>query len=112
MMNNGNKPERARESTEEFCQRLGIKHNTRQGGIEWGWNGPPYQGSQSYVSEPEDSEPEAESEIPCSDEQDQFDALPEEFKEHLWAVFIHKAGYGPDPGKYSGPAVDPDEIPL
>jgi hypothetical protein len=54
-MNNGKNQEKAqRESSNEFCQRLGIKHNTRQGSIEWGWNGPPYQGSQSYRSKPED----------------------------------------------------------
>jgi hypothetical protein len=34
-----------RKSVEEFCKRLGIKHNTRQGSVEWGWNGPNYQGA-------------------------------------------------------------------
>ena len=109
-MNNGKHQKKAqRESSDEFCQRLGIKHNTRQGSIEWGWNGPPYQGSQSYRSKPEDSASEPESEI-C--EQNQFDALPEEFKDHLWKAFIHKAGLGPGPGKYAGPAIDPDDVPF
>jgi hypothetical protein len=88
------------ESTEEFCKRLGIRRVKEKGGREFAWNGPAYQGSQES------------SEICFSDEQDEFDALPGEFKEHLWKAFQHKAGLGPNPGKYRGPAVDPDDIPL
>jgi hypothetical protein len=129
-MNNGKKLEK--ESSDEFCQRLGIRTlNEGPGSMEWGWNGPHKkkktrrqltdefckrhgikqrnrQGGVEFVP----YHGEAESEIPCSDVQDQFDALPEEFKEHLWAAFINHAGYGPNPGKYAGPPVDPDDVPL
>ena len=67
--------------------------------MEFLWNGPPYQGSQSYRRKRKTSE------IFFSDEQDEFDALPEEYKDHLWRAFIHKAGLGPNPGLYKGPPV-------
>ena len=67
--------------------------------MEFLWNGPPYQGSQSYRRKRKTSE------IFFSDEQDEFDALPEEYKDHLWRAFIHKAGLGPNPGLYKGPTV-------
>jgi len=67
--------------------------------VEFLWNGPPYQGSQSYRRKRKTSE------IFFSDEQDEFDALPEEYKDHLWRAFIHKAGLGPNPGLYKGPTV-------
>jgi hypothetical protein len=85
-----------RESTDEFYKRLGIRIVKEKGGMEF----VPYRGSQES------------SEIRFSDEQDEFDALPEEFKEHLWKAFQHKAGLSPNPGKYRGPAVDPDDISL
>ena len=67
--------------------------------MEFLWNGPPYQGSQSYRRKRKTSE------IFFSDEQDEFDALPEEYKDHLWRAYTHKAGFGPNPGLYEGPAV-------
>jgi len=73
--------------------------------MEFGWNGPPYQGSQAYSSKREASAPQAESEIYFSDEQDDFDGVPEEFKDHMWKAFIHKAGLGPNPGKFQKAAV-------
>ena len=57
-----------RQRTDEFCKRLGIRIVNEKGGMEF----VPYRGSQES------------SEICFSDEQDEFDALPEEFKEHLW----------------------------
>ena len=91
-MNNGKhqkKPQR--ESIHEFCKRLGIKQPEEKGGVEFLWNGPPYQGSQSYRRKRKTSE------IFFSDEQDEFDALPEEYKDHLWRAFIHKAGLRSEP---------------
>jgi hypothetical protein len=42
------------------------------------------------------------------DEQDWWDQeVPEEYKEHLWKAFAHKAGQGLDPGEYCAPEVPP-----
>jgi hypothetical protein len=30
-------------------------------------------------------------------------AMPMELRMHMFAAFAHKAGLGPDPGKYTGP---------
>lgn len=35
--------------------------------------------------------------------QDHFDAAPQEMKDHMWAALLHMAGRGPHPGKYEGP---------
>lgn len=35
--------------------------------------------------------------------QDHYDAMPQEMKDHLWAALLHEAGMGPHPGKYKGP---------
>ena len=105
-MNNGKLQKKVqRKSSDEFCQRPGIKQPQEQGGMEFVWNGPAYQ---AYGSKRKTSAPQPESEICFGDEQDEFDALPEEYREHLWKAFIQKAGLGPHPGKYRGPAVDPD----
>ena|SRR5262249_17946648 len=101
-----------RESTEAFCKRLGIKlHRGEKGGVEFA----PFHGGNLLHKRPKKTPlvhraatPQDES----HDEQDEFDALPEEFKEHLWKAFIHKAGFGPHPGKYRGPAVDAENVPL
>jgi hypothetical protein len=36
-------------------------------------------------------------------DQDQFDQMPEEWKDHLMKAVVHKAGLGPHPGIYKGP---------
>jgi len=50
-------------------------------------------------------------------DQDQFDRMPEEWKDHFMKAVIHQAGYGPHPGKYKGPTKaidtgDPTEAEL
>lgn len=40
--------------------------------------------------------------------QDEYDAMPEEMKNHLIAAIKHKAGLGLHPGKYSGPPLKKD----
>jgi hypothetical protein len=37
------------------------------------------------------------------DPQDEFDAMPQAMRDHIWAALAHKAGLGPHPGKYTGP---------
>jgi len=37
-----------RESTDEFCKRLGIGTVYEKGGREFVWNGPAFHGSQAY----------------------------------------------------------------
>jgi hypothetical protein len=37
-----------------------------------------------------------------TDEED-FDAIPDDVKDHMWAAFAHAAGVGPHPGIYKGP---------
>ena len=39
--------------------------------------------------------------------QDHFDNAPDEFKDHLTSAFIHAAGKGQHPGKYTGPKPEP-----
>jgi hypothetical protein len=41
------------------------------------------------------------------DEQDEWDQLPEEYKDHLKKAVVHAAGKGPHPGKYHGPEPHP-----
>lgn len=36
-------------------------------------------------------------------DQDQFDRMPEEWKDHFMKAVVHKAGLGPHPGIYKGP---------
>lgn len=36
-------------------------------------------------------------------DQDQFDRMPEEWKDHYLKAIVHKAGLGPHPGIYKGP---------
>jgi hypothetical protein len=50
-------------------------------------------------------------------DQDQFDQMPEEWKDHFMKAVVHKAGFGPNPGIYKGsnrPRVteDPTEAEL
>jgi hypothetical protein len=40
---------------------------------------------------------------PQDEEDEEFDAMPDELKDHMWAAFAHKAGVGPHPGIYKGP---------
>lgn len=35
-------------------------------------------------------------------DQDRFDNMPEEWKDHLTKALLHKAGLGPNPGIYKG----------
>ena len=35
-----------------------------------------------------------------------FNPTPTELTDHMFAAFAHKAGSGPDPGKYTGPQPD------
>jgi hypothetical protein len=51
---------------------------------------------------------EADESLSFEDDQDRFDNLPTEYKEHLMKAFAHKAGIGPDPGRYTGP--QPEEL--
>jgi hypothetical protein len=39
-------------------------------------------------------------------DEEEFDAMPDEAKDHMWAAFAHSAGLGPHPGKYKGPPID------
>jgi hypothetical protein len=41
--------------------------------------------------------------------QGEFDAMPEEIHDHLIAAIAHKAGLGPDPGKYKGPGLEKED---
>src|SRR5215475_2116056 len=36
-------------------------------------------------------------------DQEDWEAMPPEMREHLWKAYQHKAGLGPHPGKYKGP---------
>jgi hypothetical protein len=47
---------------------------------------------------------------PQEDDEDlQHAALPNEMKDHMWKAFAHKAGVGPHPGVYKGPAIKQPE---
>jgi hypothetical protein len=48
---------------------------------------------------------------PQNDEEEEFDAMPDELKDHMWAAFTHKAGLGPHPGIYNGPECKPEATP-
>jgi hypothetical protein len=51
--------------------------------------------------------------IMFSGDQDDYDALPSEMKEHMTDAIAHMAGVGPHPGKYRGPKPegrDPEEL--
>jgi hypothetical protein len=39
------------------------------------------------------------------DQEDFENSASPEFRSHMLAAFAHKAGLGPDPGKYNGPGV-------
>ena len=43
------------------------------------------------------------SDDPC-EEQEEWDSLPTAYKLHFASAFAHKAGLGPHPGEYTGPA--------
>lgn len=50
-------------------------------------------------------------------DQDQFDRMPEEWKDHYLKAVVHRAGLGPHPGIYKGPnkpieTEDPTEAEL
>jgi hypothetical protein len=54
----------------------------------------------------EEEQPQEREPVPSLNfqgDQDDWDALPEQFKDHVTKAFMHKAGVGPDPGKYQGP---------
>jgi hypothetical protein len=42
-----------------------------------------------------------------SSDQDEWDQMPEEKKEHFMKAMVHQAGLGPHPGKYQGPEQGP-----
>jgi hypothetical protein len=42
-----------------------------------------------------------------SSDQDEWDQMPEEKKEHFTKAMVHQAGLGPHPGKYQGPEQGP-----
>jgi hypothetical protein len=44
---------------------------------------------------------------PQDEEDEEHDAIPDDVKDHMWAAFAHKAGVGPHPGIYKGPAGKP-----
>jgi hypothetical protein len=44
-------------------------------------------------------------------DEEEFDAMPDELKDHMWAAFTHKAGLGPHPGIYNGPECKPEATP-
>ena len=48
---------------------------------------------------------------PQDEEEEEFDAMPDELKDHMWAAFTHKAGLGPHPGIYKGPQGKPEATP-
>jgi|HubBroStandDraft_6_1064221.scaffolds.fasta_scaffold1424052_1 hypothetical protein len=48
---------------------------------------------------------------PQDEEEEEFDAMPDELKDHMWAAFTHKAGLGPHPGIYKGPQAKPAATP-
>lgn len=48
---------------------------------------------------------------PQNDEEEEFDAMPDELKDHMWAAFAHQAGLGPHPGLYNGPERKPEATP-
>lgn len=46
---------------------------------------------------------EPEGQMNFQGDQDDWDKAPPEWKEHVMKAFLHAAGVGPHPGKYSGP---------
>lgn len=54
-----------------------------------------------------EEEPREEQDLPLNavfqGDQDDWDALPREMKEHITEAILHKAGLADHPGKYKGP---------
>lgn len=57
----------------------------------------------------EEKQPEHLGGMVFMGDQDEWEAMPQAMRDHMWAAMMHKAGLGPHPGKYKGPKHEPDE---